>query len=136
MRPENSATPQRIKTRNRRISLLARLGLHMKDIFRRYSSRVSGIVGSGWAFMSALGLIVGSGLYFSFSESWKTNVNFVSTLIVLLLLFVLQKSQNHSDKATHLKLDELVRAVEGARDEIVSAEEQSAVDMDDLKQGK
>ena len=86
--------------------------------------------------MSALGLIVGSGLYFSFSESWKTNVNFVSTLIVLLLLFVLQKSQNHSDKATHLKLDELVRAVEGARDEIVSAEEQSAVDMDDLKQGK
>src|SRR5687767_9586558 len=97
----------------------------MHDIFRKFAVVVSRIVGSGWAFMIAIGLVLGTGWYFNFSEAWKSNLGFVSTLTVLLLLFFLQKSQNHNDKATHLKLDELIRAAEGARDEVASAEKQA-----------
>ena len=106
----------------------------MHDIFRRFAGVVSRKDGSGWAVMIAVGLVLGTGLYFNFSEAWKSNVSFVSHLTVLLLVFFLQKSQNHNDKATHLKLDELIQAAEGARNEIVSAEKQAAKDIDELKQ--
>ena len=105
----------------------------MHDLFRKSARHVSYNVGSGWTFMLALGLVSGTGWYFDFSDKWKNNVGFISTLTVLLLLFFLQKSQNHSDKATHLKLDELIQALDGARDEIVSAEEQTEKNMDELK---
>ena len=51
-----------------------------------------------------------------------------------MVLFFLQKSQNHNDKATHLKLDELVKAVEGARNEVVSVETKAEKDIDELKE--
>ena len=105
----------------------------MHDFFRRSARKVSQIVGSGWTFMFAIGLVLGTGWYFDFSERWKNNLGFVSTLTVLLLLFFLQKSQNHNDKATHLKLDELINALDGARDEIASAEHQAEKDMDELR---
>ncbi|MEO6049891.1 MAG: low affinity iron permease family protein [Pyrinomonadaceae bacterium] len=56
--------------------------------------------------------------------------------MVLLLLFFLQKSQNHSDKAIHLKLDELVKALGGARDEIAAAEHHADKDMEKDETGE
>ena len=50
-----------------------------------------------------------------------------------MLLFFLQASQNHSDNATHLKLDEIVRAIEGARDEVVHAEERAEDEIEELR---
>lgn len=105
----------------------------MHDLFRQSAARVSGLVGSGWTLMFAVAVLVGSGWYYRLSDTWKLNASLVATLTALLLLFFLQKSQNHSDKATHLKLDELVRAIDGARDEIASAEEQAERVMDELK---
>jgi low affinity Fe/Cu permease len=105
----------------------------MHDLFRKFAARVSSHVGSGWTLMLAVGILVGSGWYFRFSDAWKLNTSLTATLTALLLLFFLQKSQNHSDKATHLKLDELVRAIDGARDEIAAAEDHAEKDMDKLK---
>jgi low affinity Fe/Cu permease len=50
------------------------------------------------------------------------------------MIFFLQHSQNVSDKATHLKLDELIRAVQGARNEVAAAEDREEYEIDALKQ--
>ncbi len=106
----------------------------MHDLFRRFAGMGSRIVGSGWTLLFVIILIAGSGFYSGFSESWKDATDFGAKLTVLLLVFLLQKSQNHSDKATHLKLDELVKANEGARDEIAASEDEAEKKMDGLKQ--
>ena len=74
-----------------------------------------------------------SGHYFDYSDRWKTNVSFIIAIVTLTALIFLEKSQNHNDQATHLKLDEMIRAVEGARDEVAAVEEQSGRDMQELK---
>ncbi len=105
----------------------------MHDLFRRFAGRVSALVGSGWALMLAMSLTIGTGSYYHFSDAWKLNASLISTMTALLLLFFLQKSQNHSDRATHLKLDELILALDGARNEIASAEHHAERDMEELR---
>lgn len=104
------------------------------DSFRRFSGVVSRKTGSGWTVLFAAALLLVSGTYYGFSDGWKNNVSLVSTVTALTLLFFLQKSQNHSDKATHIKLDELIQATKGARNEIAFAEEQTEKIMDELRQ--
>jgi low affinity Fe/Cu permease len=104
------------------------------DTFRRFAVFVSRKVGSGWTVLFAVALLAGSGTYYRFSDGWKNSVSLVSTVTALTLLFFLQKSQNHSDKATHIKLDELIQATKGARNEIAFAEEQTERVMDELRQ--
>lgn len=82
----------------------------------------------------AIALLAGSGIFYRFSDGWKSNVSLIATVTALTLLFFLQKSQNHSDKATHIKLDELIQATKGARNEIAFAEEQTERVMDELRQ--
>lgn len=106
---------------------------YMHDIFRKFAAWVSRMVGSGWAVLIATGLIAGTGVYFNFSTEWKNNFSLIAHVTALALIFFLQKSQNHNDKATHLKLDELIKAADGARNEIVSAEHQPAREIDELR---
>jgi low affinity Fe/Cu permease len=106
----------------------------MDDLFRKFASRVSKGVGSVWAPVILIILVLVTGLFFSFSPAWKNDISFTATLMALLLLCFLQRSQNHSDKATHLKLDELIQAVEGARDEVASTEHKAEKHLDELKE--
>jgi low affinity Fe/Cu permease len=87
----------------------------MHDWFRVFAAHVSNVVGSVWAVIVVIALVLSSGFYYEFSSDWKTNMSFLTSLSALLVLVFLQKSQNHSDKATHLKLDELIQNIEGAR---------------------
>jgi low affinity Fe/Cu permease len=105
----------------------------MHEFFRKFAAEVSKIVGSIWTFLVVISVVLATGYYFNFSNEWKTNVNFVITLTALLVLFILQKSQNHSDRATHLKLDELINAVEGARNEVAAVENRAEEHIDILK---
>src|SRR5688572_12139191 len=105
----------------------------MHELYRKFAAHVSWIVGSVWALIIATVLVLGTGYYYDFSTGWKINTSLIATLTALLLLFFLQKSQNHSDIATHLKLDELIRSTADARNEIVSAEEQTEKDLEKLK---
>jgi low affinity Fe/Cu permease len=104
------------------------------ELFRQASAYVSRAIGSFWSFVLVLVIIVGTGFFFQFSSAWKTNVGLSISIVTLLMVLLLQKTQNHDDKATHLKLDELVRAVEGARNEVVSAENKAEKDIDELKE--
>lgn len=106
----------------------------MKDIYRKFAAAVSNAVGSPWALVVLIALVSGTGAYFGFSPAWKTNTSLVATLAALVLLCFLQHSQNHSDKAAHLKLDELIRSSKRARDDAASVEEGPESRIRELKQ--
>ncbi len=104
--------------------------------FSRFSQRTAGLVGSPWAFVVAVALIVTwllTGPIFGFSDSWQLIANTVTTLVTTLMVFLIQNTQNRDAKAIHLKLDELLRAVPGARNEFMEAEEE---DLDEIVREK
>jgi low affinity Fe/Cu permease len=98
----------------------------MHEIFRRFSHKVSQITGSAWAFMAAFFLIVGwliTGPIFGYTDTWQLVINTFTTIITFLMVFLIQNTQNRDTKAVHIKLDELIRAVKGARNMMIEVEE-------------
>ena len=90
----------------------------MRTLFRTFAVKTSEAVGSAWAFIAAVMLIIGwaiSGPFFHFSDTWELIINTSTTIITFLMVFLIQNAQNRDSKALHLKLDELIRAVDGAR---------------------
>lgn len=106
----------------------------MQELFRQFAQRVSGMIGSVWTFLIFIALLFVTGFWFDFSVEWEGNLSFLIAVVTLSALFFLQKSQNHGDKATHLKLDELVRAIEGARNEVVSVEKKADEHIESLRE--
>jgi low affinity Fe/Cu permease len=97
----------------------------MNEFFRRFSSVTSDIVGSSWAFIVAVLIIIiwgASGPAFGYSDTWQLVINTGTTIITFLMVFLIQNTQNRDAKAIHLKLDELLRAVEGARTSMANLE--------------
>jgi low affinity Fe/Cu permease len=98
----------------------------MADRFRRLAGRVTEAVGSPSALLVAFVVIVAwvtSGPLFGFSDTWQLVINTATTIVTFLMVFVIQASQNREAKATQLKLDELIHAIRGARDDIIDIEE-------------
>lgn len=105
----------------------------MRDRFVDFSKASSNLVGSHWAFFVALVVIIAwaiSGPLFGFSDTWQLVINTGTTIVTFLMVFLIQSTQNRDAKAIHLKLDELIRAVRGARDDLVLIENMSE---DELK---
>jgi low affinity Fe/Cu permease len=92
--------------------------------YSRLANAVSEFVGSVWSLLILVAAIVGTGIYFDFSPEWELRLVTVIGLISVLAIFFLQRSQRHDDKATQLKLDELIKAVEGARNELAQIEKE------------
>lgn len=86
-----------------------------------------------WTVLFVMAAIVLSGFYYNFSPQWESRVTSIATICALFILFLLQKSQNHNDKATHLKLDELVTALDGARNEVAAIEKEDEAAIESLK---
>jgi low affinity Fe/Cu permease len=98
----------------------------MADFFRRFAHAISAVVGSVWAFLLALGVIVlwaVTGPLFGFSDTWQLVINTGTTIVTFLMVFLIQNTQNRDAKAIHLKLDELLRAQRGARTGMVDLED-------------
>ncbi|HYY96331.1 MAG TPA: low affinity iron permease family protein [Pyrinomonadaceae bacterium] len=97
----------------------------MNEFFRKFSSVTSDVVGSSWAFILAVAVIIvwaASGPAFNYSDTWQLVINTGTTIITFLMVFLIQNTQNRDAKALHLKLDELLRAVEGARTSMANLE--------------
>jgi low affinity Fe/Cu permease len=105
--------------------------------FRRFATRTADHVGSVGAFFLAIGLVVAwavTGPMFHYSDTWQLVINTGTTILTFLMVFLIQNTQNRDAKAIHLKLDELIRAVEGARTRLVRLEELSDEELADLQQ--
>jgi low affinity Fe/Cu permease len=99
----------------------------MRDRFNRIAARVTAALGSPFALFLAVAIIVVwavTGPLFGFSDSWQLAINTGTTIVTFLMVFVIQTSQNRDSKAIHAKLDELIRAIETARNEFMDAEEE------------
>src|SRR2546426_7834313 len=98
----------------------------MREAFRRFATRTSEWVGTPAAFVIGLTLIVLWGLtgpLFGYSDSWQLVINTATTIITFLMVFLIQNTQNRDARTIHLKLDELLRGVKGARTGLVDLEE-------------
>ena len=97
----------------------------VSDAFRIFARRCSITLGSAWSFAGAVLVIliwVLSGPRFHFSDTWQLVINTATTIVTFLMVFLFQNTQNRDAKAVHLKLDELIRALKNARNELVHLE--------------
>jgi low affinity Fe/Cu permease len=107
-----------------------------RDFFRRFSHLTSTGVGSPWAFAVASMTIVvwaATGPLFHFSDTWQLVINTGTTIVTFLMVFLIQNTQNRDAIAIHLKLDELIRALKGARNQLVDLEELSDEELEKLR---
>jgi low affinity Fe/Cu permease len=98
------------------------------DGFRRFAHKVATVVGAPWAFSVALATVIVwavLGPMFHYSDSWQLTINTGTTIVTFLMVFVIQNTQNRDARVVQLKLDELIRAVEAARNELVDLEDLS-----------
>lgn len=104
--------------------------------FRCCSQWMAEAVGSPWAFILACICIViwaATGPMFHFSDTWQLVINTATTIVTFLMVFLIQNTQNRDTKAIHLKLDELLRGVAGARTSLVNLEHLSDEELDKLQ---
>ncbi|GGB95793.1 hypothetical protein GCM10007205_01310 [Oxalicibacterium flavum] len=109
----------------------------MQDLFRRISTAAADMVGSSWTFIVAVVIVLAwavSGPLFHFSDTWQLLINTGTTIITFLMVFLIQHAQNRDAECTQLKLDELIRAVKGARTMMIRLEDLSDEDLKRLRQ--
>ncbi len=108
----------------------------MNEFFRKFAAKTSGMVGSPWAFIAAALVIIiwaVTGPLFNFSDTWQLVINTGTTIVTFLMVFLIQNTQNRDARAIHLKLDELIRSVEQARNRLVDLENMSDEELDALQ---
>jgi low affinity Fe/Cu permease len=109
----------------------------MYEPFRRIAHRVALAVGAPSAFATALFVIIAwaaTGPIFHFSDTWQLVINTGTTIITFLMVFLIQNTQNRDAQVFHLKLDELIRSVGDARNELVDMEDLSDDELRRLQQ--
>jgi low affinity Fe/Cu permease len=98
----------------------------VQAVFRKLSQKTSELMGTSWAFILAFLVIViwaVTGPIFHYSDSWQLIINTGTTIVTFLMVFLIQNTQNRDAVATQIKLDELIRAVKGARTRLVHLED-------------
>ena len=109
----------------------------VSDAFRVFAHRSAIMLGSAWAFSGAMLVIIVwllTGPIFHFSDTWQLIINTATTVITFLMVFLIQNTQNRDAKAMHLKLDEIIRALKSARNQLVDLEDLSDEDLKKLEE--
>src|SRR5436309_13948699 len=109
----------------------------VRDGFRHFAHRSAEVLGTAWAFIGAIVIIAVWGLTgptFHFSDTWQLIINTGTTIVTFLMVFLIQNTQNRDAKAVHLKLDELIRALRGARNNLVDLEKLSDEELKMLEE--
>lgn len=102
--------------------------MSLHNVFRRFARATASGIGSPYAFVGAVAVVLAwaiSGPFFGFSETWQLVINTGTTIITFLVVFMIQNTQNRDSKALHLKLDELIRVMKSARNELVDIEDKA-----------
>src|SRR6267143_1512827 len=97
----------------------------MNQLFRKFSIAAANALGSSWMFIANVFLILVwlfAGPFFHYSDTWQLVVNTATTVFTYLAVFLIQNTQNRDATAIHLKLDELIKGVGGARTHLVNLE--------------
>jgi low affinity Fe/Cu permease len=104
--------------------------------FHRLAARVARATGSAWAFIAALLVIIlwaALGPAYRFSNTWQLIINTSTTIVTFLMVFLIQNTQNRDAYVMQLKLDELIRAISGARNTLVAMEHLSDAELERLE---
>ena len=113
------------------------MGTSSADFFHTFAKRTSDWVGSPWAFILAVVVVIiwtTTGPLFDYSDTWQLVINTGTTIVTFLMVFLIQNSQNRDAKAIHLKLDELIHKVKGARNSLIDLEDCTDDELDRLQQ--
>ncbi len=105
--------------------------------FRELAHRGSEAVGSSWAFAIAALVVIAwalTGPLFHYSDTWQLVINTGTTIVTFLMVFLIQNTQNRDAKTIQLKLDELIRSIQGARNSLVDLEDMTDEELQRLQE--
>jgi len=109
---------------------------HVRDAFSVFARKSSNLLGSAWSFVAAIIVILlwaATGPAFHYSDTWQLIINTGTSIVTMLMVFLIQNTQNRDAKAMHLKLAELIRSHEPARDHLVDLERLSDNELSRLE---
>jgi len=107
-----------------------------RSTFERFSTSTARHTGQPGAFIAAAGLIVlwlVTGPMFKFSDTWQLIINTTTTIVTFLMVFLIQSTQNRDSEAMQLKLNEIIRALEGAHVSMMDLEDLTVEELDAIR---
>ncbi len=110
--------------------------MYPRDIFSRFAKWIARNTGHPITFVMACVVILAwlvTGPLFHFSDTWQLAINTGTTIITFLMVFLIQNTQNRDSEAAQLKLDELIRSIEGAHNTLLDLEELTEKELDEIK---
>lgn len=108
----------------------------VQDAFRLFARSASQILGTAWVFVGAIAIIITwavTGPFYDYSDTWQLLINTGTTIVTFLMVFLIQNTQNRDSKAVHLKLDELIRSIDNARNQLVDIDRLSDDELKKLE---
>lgn len=104
--------------------------------FGRFAAVVNSELGSTWAFLGAGLLVVlwiAAGPLFHFAPAWVQTIDTVTNVATFLMVFLIQNTQNRDARAINLKLNEVIRAMDKARNQMIDIERLSDLELDEMQ---
>ena len=104
-----------------------------EDIFTRFTSTVSTVLGHAWVFITALCVLVlwgASGPLLGFSDTWQLIINTSTTIVTFLMVFIIQNTQNRDNLALNIKLDAIMKKVHVSDEELMRVEDESDKELE------
>ena len=109
---------------------------HDSPLLEKFSYLATRATGTSYAFLIAVGVIVVWGItgpIFGYSDTWQLVINTGTTIVTFLMVFLIQRAQNKDAVAIHLKLNEIVAALEGASNRLIDVEDLTEADIETLR---